>query len=92
MLTGSRLERMLGVVRRVALPIEARRRGSDVGLEAVLRRLAAIGPADGARYSLLMEANEDGMHARLRSLRRDLIDPKIARHKDARSIPPATAC
>ena len=49
--------------------------------EAVSRRLAAILGADVAGYSRLIEADEEGTLARLRSLRRDLIDPKIAPHK-----------
>ena len=47
---------------------------------AVSRRLAAIIAADVAGYSRLMEADEEETLARLRSLRHDLIDPKIA-HK-----------
>jgi adenylate cyclase len=46
--------------------------------EAVSRRLAAILAADVAGYSRLMEADEEGTLARLKSLRRDLIDRKIA--------------
>ena len=46
--------------------------------EAISRRLAAILAADVAGYSRLMEADEEGTLARLKSLRRDLIDPKIA--------------
>jgi class 3 adenylate cyclase len=42
------------------------------------RRLAAILAADVAGYSRLMEADEEGALARLKSLRRDPIDPKIA--------------
>ena len=49
--------------------------------EAVSRRLAAILAADVEGYSRLMEADEEGTLARLKSLRRDLIDPKIALHK-----------
>jgi class 3 adenylate cyclase len=52
-----------------------------LGAERVERRLAAILTADVAGYSRLMERDEDGTLARLRSLRRDLIDPKIAEHK-----------
>ena len=52
-----------------------------LGGEAVSRRLPAITAADGAGYSRLMEADEEGTLARLRSLRHDLIDPKIALHK-----------
>ncbi len=49
--------------------------------ERVERRLAAILAADVARYSSLMERDEAGTLARLKTLRRDLIDPKIAEHK-----------
>jgi adenylate cyclase len=47
----------------------------------VERRLAAILATDVAGYSRLMERDEAGTLARLRTLRRDLIDPKIAEHK-----------
>ena len=49
--------------------------------ERVERRLAAILAADVAGYSRLMERDEAGTLARLKTLRRDLIDPKIAEHK-----------
>jgi len=52
-----------------------------LGAERVERRLAAILAADIAGYSRLMERDEAGTLARLRTLRRDLIDPKIAEHK-----------
>jgi len=52
-----------------------------VGAERVERRLAAILAADVAGYSRLMERDEAGTLARLKTLRRDLIDPKIAEHK-----------
>jgi TolB-like protein/class 3 adenylate cyclase len=45
------------------------------------RRLAAILAADVAGYSRLMGADEEGTLERLKALRRDLIDPKIAEHK-----------
>jgi class 3 adenylate cyclase len=47
----------------------------------VERRLAAILAADVAGYSRLMGADEAGTLARLRTHRRELIDPKIAEHK-----------
>jgi adenylate cyclase len=47
----------------------------------VERRLAAILAADVVGYSRLMEANEASTHARLKALRKELIDPAIARHK-----------
>src|SRR6516165_10291073 len=49
--------------------------------ERVERRLAAILAADVAGYSRLMGQDEAGTLARLRSHRRELIDPKIAEHK-----------
>jgi adenylate cyclase len=49
--------------------------------ERVERRLAAIFAADVAGYSRLMGQDEAGTLARLRSHRRELIDPKIAEHK-----------
>ncbi len=44
------------------------------------RRLAAILAADVAGYSRLMGVDEEGTHERLKALRRELIDPKIAEH------------
>jgi len=43
-----------------------------------VRRLTAILAADVAGYSRLMGADEEGTHERLKSLRRELVDPKIA--------------
>jgi TolB-like protein len=48
--------------------------------ERVQRRLAAILAADVAGYSRLTGADEEGTIARLRALRRELIDPAIAQH------------
>ena len=44
------------------------------------RRLAAILAADVVGYSRLMAADEAGTHARLKALRQDFIEPKIAEH------------
>ena len=44
------------------------------------RRLAAILAADVVGYSRLMAADEKGTHARLKALRKDFIEPKIAEH------------
>src|SRR5271156_3507921 len=44
------------------------------------RRLAAIVAADVAGYSRLMGADEEGTLERLKALRRELLDPKIAEH------------
>jgi class 3 adenylate cyclase len=90
MLSGFGLETMLDLMRRAALPIEARATGEAIlGAETVSRTLAAIIAADVAGYSRLMEAEEETL-ARLRSLRHNLIDPNSTR--GARSRPPATAC
>jgi len=48
---------------------------------ATTRRLAAILAADIAGYSRLMGEDEEGTLERLKALRRELIDPKIAAHK-----------
>jgi class 3 adenylate cyclase len=48
------------------------------GRGRVERRLAAILAADVAGYSRLMGADEEGALERLKALRRELLDPKIA--------------
>ena len=48
--------------------------------ERVQRRLAAILAADVAGYSRLTGADEEGTIARLRALRRELIDPALGAH------------
>jgi adenylate cyclase len=45
------------------------------------RRLAAILAADVAGYSRLMGGDEEGTLERLKALRHELLDPKIAEHK-----------
>jgi adenylate cyclase len=45
------------------------------------RRLAAIIAADVAGYSRLIGADEEGTLNRLRSIRAELIDPKISEHR-----------
>src|ERR1700719_3235779 len=45
------------------------------------RRLAAILAADVAGYSRLIGADEEGTLNRLRSIRAELIDPKITEHR-----------
>jgi class 3 adenylate cyclase len=49
--------------------------------QPVERRLAAILAADVAGYSRLMGADEEGTLERLKALRRELVDPKIAEHR-----------
>src|SRR5437879_2128924 len=51
------------------------------GPARVERRLTAILAADVAGYSRLMGADEEGTLERLKRLRRELLDPKIAEHK-----------
>jgi adenylate cyclase len=49
--------------------------------ERVERRLAAILAADVAGYSRLMGEDEEGTHAALTALRREVSDPRIAEHR-----------
>jgi adenylate cyclase len=49
--------------------------------ERAQRRLAAILAADVAGYSRLMEADEGGTLAALKSRRRDVLEPQVARHE-----------
>jgi len=51
------------------------------GPARVERRLAAILAADVAGYSRLIEADEEGTLGRLKLLRAEVIDPKIAGHR-----------
>src|SRR5437762_9290153 len=51
------------------------------GPARVERRLAAILAADVAGYSRLIEADEEGTLGRLKTLRSELIYPKIALHR-----------
>src|SRR6202023_1071950 len=51
------------------------------GRERVERRLAAILAADVAGYSRLMGEDEEGTHAALTVLRREVTDPQIAAHR-----------
>jgi adenylate cyclase len=50
------------------------------GPARVERRLAAILAADVAGYSRLIEADEEGTLGRLKTLRAEIIDPRIAGH------------
>jgi TolB-like protein/class 3 adenylate cyclase/dienelactone hydrolase/Tfp pilus assembly protein PilF len=51
-----------------------------VRAEHVERKLTTVLTADVAGYSRLMGADEEGTLARLKTLRRELIDPKIKEH------------
>jgi TolB-like protein/class 3 adenylate cyclase len=52
-----------------------------LGGERVERRLAAVLAADVAGYSRLMGADEEGTLARLKAIRKALVEPAIASHR-----------
>jgi len=52
------------------------------GQASVERRLAVILAADVAGYSRQTGANEGGTLERLKALRHELLDPKIAEHRE----------
>jgi adenylate cyclase len=54
---------------------------SRLATERVERKLAAILAADVVGYSRLMGADEEGTHERLKTLLRELVDPKIKEHR-----------
>jgi adenylate cyclase len=64
-------------MRRLGLGIE----GHFLTGERAERRLAAVLAADVAGYSRLMGSNEEGTLARLKAVRKTLIDPTIASHR-----------
>jgi len=49
--------------------------------EHLKRRLAAVLVLDVAGYSRLMEADEEGTHARVLAVLRDLVEPSVALHR-----------
>jgi adenylate cyclase len=55
--------------------------GISLATEHVERRLAAVLAADVAGYSRLMGADEEGTLARLKAIRKTLVDPAIATHR-----------
>src|ERR1700722_16298692 len=55
-------------------------RNSEPPRPSAPRRLAAIVAGDIAGYSRLMEIDEEGTHARVMRIERDLIEPSIAQH------------
>jgi class 3 adenylate cyclase len=57
------------------------RRGAADRDAAQARRIAAILAADVAGYSRLVEADEEGTLDRLKVLRAEVVDPKIAQHR-----------
>src|SRR6202171_135902 len=57
------------------------RSGGLLAGERVERRLAAVLAADVAGYSRLMGGDEEGTLARLKAVRKALVDPTIASHR-----------
>lgn len=55
-------------------------RETDVPRGPTPRRLAAIVVGDISGYSRLMQLDEEGTHARVKRIERDLIEPSIAEH------------
>jgi TolB-like protein/class 3 adenylate cyclase len=55
--------------------------GSPLTDERLERRLAAVLAADVAGYSRLMGCDEEGTLARLKAIRRSIVDPAIASHR-----------
>src|SRR6202140_3637983 len=55
-------------------------RSNERPREATPRRLAAIVAGDISGYSRLMELDEEGTHARVKRIERELIEPSIAEH------------
>jgi TolB-like protein/class 3 adenylate cyclase len=55
--------------------------GITVTTQRVERRLSAVLAADVAGYSRLMGADEEGTLARLKAIRKTLVDPTIAAHR-----------
>src|SRR5450755_3487122 len=55
--------------------------GITVTRQRVERRLSAVLAADVAGYSRLMGADEEGTLARLKAIRKTLVDPTIAVHR-----------
>ncbi len=61
--------------------IQGSSRGISLVTEHVERRLAAVLAADIAGYSRLMGADEEGTLARLKAVRKALVDPTITKHR-----------
>ncbi len=55
-------------------------RNGEPPRESTPRRLAAIIAGDISGYSRLMQIDEEGTHARVKRIERDLIEPSIAEH------------
>jgi class 3 adenylate cyclase len=61
--------------------LKLRIEGYSLTSERVERRLAAVLAADVAGYSCLMGTDEEGTLARLKAVRKTLVDPSIAAHR-----------
>jgi adenylate cyclase len=61
--------------------LKLRIEGYSLTSERVERRLAAVLAADVAGYSRLMGTDEEGTLARLKAVRKTLVDPAIAAHR-----------
>ena len=55
--------------------------GHILANERVERRLAAILAADVTGFSALMERDEEGTYARIGTLRREVIEPRLSDHQ-----------
>jgi class 3 adenylate cyclase len=55
--------------------------GRLLATDRMQRRLAAVLAADAAGYSRMMGANEEGTLARLKAVRKALVDPATAAHR-----------
>src|SRR5262245_34209681 len=58
-----------------------RRRRPSMAEERVQRRLAAILAADVVGYSRMMEADESGTLAALKTRRKEVLEPLVAKHR-----------
>src|ERR1700750_986285 len=63
---------------------KSNRHGEPPSGGASPRRLAAIVAGDISGYSRLMQLDEEGTHARVKRIQRDLIEPSIAEHHGRR--------
>src|SRR6266700_5235690 len=60
--------------------IKTGKSGGEPPRDAIPRRLAAIVAGDICGYSRLMEIDEEGTHARVKRIERDVIEPSILEH------------
>src|ERR1700731_436751 len=78
--TSTRRARRIGCGRRSRMRERAPRR-PFMAEQRIARRLAAILAADVVGYSRMMGADEEGTLTALKTIRRELIEPKIAEHQ-----------